>query len=512
MQTTRIGDQESHWEQAQRLLQELDDYVCGAVGRDELHEVEHGVFRRLQQLGRVMMERFVAASGTGYTPGRPPCTRRGEPLSYKGIESVDYLSIFGQIGLPRAAYAQPDGGYEYPMDGQWNRPAHKYSYLLQKWLQAVAVEDDYHEAAARLNEIFDLSLMANVGQRLGGEVAAGVGPYYQQRDEPPADTEGSHLGISADGKGVRILRRERGQLTGDEEPPAKPRLGKGEKPGTKKEAVVTADFTFDPEARDPEELVRDLMKRQTPEEREAARRQRRARRQEGLPPPRAALNKHVRATLKGKRKAFGDLMARVRRRDPAGHKPVVALFDGDGALDDMLQQQLRAHGLSGRLEAMVLDIWHASEYVWEVGTALHGERNPQREVWVEDKLRALLHSKVGRVIGGLKQIATKNRLTAAQAKAVRKAVTYFENHRHMMDYASYLAKGYPIGTGQIEGACGCLVRDRLENSGMRWSLAGAQAILEQRAVKLNGDWHDFWSYYSDTERDRLYPATYTLAA
>ena len=130
MQTTGIGDQESHWEQAQRLLQELDEYVCGAVGRDELHEVEHGVFRRLQQLGRVMMERFVAASGTGYTPGRPPCTLHGEPLGYKGIEAVDYLSIFGPILLPRVAYAQPAGGYEYPLDGQWNCPAHKSSSLL----------------------------------------------------------------------------------------------------------------------------------------------------------------------------------------------------------------------------------------------------------------------------------------------------------------------------------------------------------------------------------------------
>ena len=161
---------------------------------------------------------------------------------------------------------------------------------------------------------------------------------------------------------------------------------------------------------------------------------------------------------------------------------------------------------------MVLDIWHASEYVWDVGTALYGERNPQREAWVEDKLRALLHGKVGRVIGGLKQIATKNRLKASQAKAVSKAVTYFTNHRHMMDYADYLAKGYPIGTGQIEGACGNLVRDRMENSGMRWSIAGAEAVLQQRAVKLNGDWHDFWSYHSDTERDRLYPATYKRAA
>ena len=276
MPAKEIGDQESQWDQAQALLKELDQYVCAAVGQAELHEVEHGVFRRVQLLGRLMMERYVAQSGTGYTPKRPPCTLSGEPLEYKGIETVDYLSIFGLVPLPRAAYAQPEGGYEYPMDAQWNRPAHKHSYLLQRWLQGAAVEDDYHEAAERFNEIFDLSLTGNVPQRLGAGVATHVAPYYEQVDAPPAGTEGSHLGISADGQGVRILRREQGDL-GPDAPPAKARPGKGEKPGTKKEAMVTASFTFDPEPRDPEELVRAMMKHQTAAEREEARRQRVAR-------------------------------------------------------------------------------------------------------------------------------------------------------------------------------------------------------------------------------------------
>ena len=102
-----------------------------------------------------MLERFVAESGTGYTAGKPPRTLADEPLTYKGIETVSYLSIFGSVDLPRAGYARPGGGCEYPLDGQWNRPTHKYSYLLQKWLQAVAVESDYGEATQRLNEMFD---------------------------------------------------------------------------------------------------------------------------------------------------------------------------------------------------------------------------------------------------------------------------------------------------------------------------------------------------------------------
>lgn len=507
-----IYESETQWEQVQELVVQMERYVGEAVGREELHEVEDGLFRRLQQLGRLMLERFVAVSGTGYTAGQPPRTLAGETLTYKGIETVSYLSIFGEIDLPRAAYARPDEGYEYPMDGQWNRPTHKYSYLLQKWLQAVAVESDYREATERLNEMFDLALWPQVPQRLGGELGAQAEAYYQQLEPPPADTEGRCVGISADGKGVRLLRADRGPSCPDVEETPKPRLGKGEKRGTKKEAIVTGAFTFDPEARDPEEVVRALMKGQTPEEREEARQQRQQRRLEGRAPPRVARNKHLRATLEGKEIAFGHLLEQVRQRDPTGDKPLVALLDGDAALEERLHEQLRVHHLEDRLDAVILDIIHASEYVWEVGTTLYGERNPRREAWVEGKLRALLHGQVGRVIGGFRQRLTKSELTSAQKKVLHKAITYFDNHRHMMDYATYLAKGYPIGTGLIEGACGYLVKNRMEGSGMRWSRVGAEAMLQQRAVKLNGDWDDFWSFHIDSERDRLYPATYKLTA
>lgn len=156
--------------------------------------------------------------------------------------------------------------------------------------------------------------------------------------------------------------------------------------------------------------------------------------------------------------------------------------------------------------------------MWEAGTALYGEKGDQRVGWVRDKLRAILNSEVGRVIGGLKQTLTKTSLRPSQQAALQKAIPYFENHRHRMDYATYLAKGYPIATGLVEGTCGSLVKDRMEHSGMRWSIRGAQAVLNLRAVKKNHDWEPFWQYYIESEKTRLYDASnvhvdsYTMAA
>ena len=268
---------------------------------------------------------------------------------------------------------------------------------------------------------------------------------------------------------------------------------------------MVTDFSFTPQARASEEIVKGLLNQFTKAEKEEKKQQRKRRREAELPPPRAPQNKHVFATLNGKQAAFDHLLDHVDKRDPEGHKPLIALLDGDPHLEDALDQGLKARGWTDRLEVRILDIIHASEYLWEVGTALYGEKGTQRLRWVEAKLYALLKSKVGYVMGSLKQIRSKNQLKPHQEKTIQKTLTYFENHRHMMDYAVYLEKGYPIATGVVEGTCGSLVKDRMEQSGMRWSIAGAQAVLAQRAVVQNGDWKDFWNYFIDQERERLYP-------
>jgi len=238
-----------------------------------------------------------------------------------------------------------------------------------------------------------------------------------------------------------------------------------------------------------------LLNQFTQEEKEQAKGERQCRREAELPEPRQPLNKHVFATMEGKQAAFAHLLDHVEKRDPDGRKPLIALLDGDPYLEDRLLQELTRRGMTDQLEVCILDIIHASEYLWEVATALYGEKGKKRIPWVEAKLYALLDSKVGYLIGSLKQIGTKHQLQPHQENALEKTITYFENHRPMMDYATYLEKGYPIATGVIEGTCGSLVKDRMEDSGMRWSIAGAQVILLQRAVVQNGDWDDFWNFF-----------------
>jgi hypothetical protein len=69
----------------------------------------------------------------------------------------------------------------------------------------------------------------------------------------------------------------------------------------------------------------------------------------------------------------------------------------------------------------------------------------------------------------------------------------------------YLQHGFPIASGVIEGACRCVVKDRMERSGMRWILSGARAMLDMRCVYLSGLWDEFIEFRIQRESQRLYP-------
>jgi len=476
--------------------------------KEEIHTAEKEIFCKVRHLGYLTLKLFVHESGTGYQAGNPPVSDAGTPLRYKDSFDTKYLSIFGELTIRRAGYHdESQRRYYYPLDSQLNLPEDKYSYVLSDWLLSRSVETDYRESVQFINEIFALNLSHNVPKRHCGEVSQSVDSFYEEGPAPPVESEGSHLCITTDCKGVRILKSERpGEEYKTETPKA--RRAKGEKPGIKKEAVVTADYSFNPGERTPEDIVKALLREYTSEERKRVTAQEREASQDQIAQPRAPLNKHQRATMQGKGKAMEILMQRLAKRDPTGTKKVIVLIDGAPSLEKAVKGALKKYGFDKCVDAMILDIIHVCEYVWEAATAIYGEKNSQRLPWVRKKLLALLNGQRGYVIGSLKQIISKRNLSVSKVKTLNKVITYFTNHRHMMKYDQYLARGYPIGTGVIEAACGALVKNRMERSGMRWSRAGAQAMLNQRAVKINGDWQQFWQMYIEKEKTRLYASDY----
>ena len=188
----------------------------------------------------------------------------------------------------------------------------------------------------------------------------------------------------------------------------------------------------------------------------------------GRPEPAARpqpVGKELRATLEGKAAAMSRLAQRVAQRDGPHIQQRVALTDGAEAL----QQQVVTHFPEYTL---VLDIIHATEYLWDTANALLGETHPQRMAWVRAYLEPLLAGQTDAVITALEAEGKDPTCTVTQRQAVRRTVGYYRRNRPYMHYDEYLARGWPIGTGVVEGACGHLVKDRMEQSGMRWTTGG----------------------------------------
>ncbi len=158
----------------------------------------------------------------------------------------------------------------------------------------------------------------------------------------------------------------------------------------------------------------------------------------------------------------------------------------------------------------IVDLLHVTCYLWDAAYLFHAEGSDQASGFVRDRLLCILRAEVGYVIGGLRQIATKRKgskgkLSAAKQKTLTKVCDYFERLRDRTRYNEYLAAGYPIASGVIEGACRHLVKDRMERAGMRWTIDGAQAVLDLRSTRINDQWPAFEAHRIHTETRRFYP-------
>jgi hypothetical protein len=335
----------------------------------------------------------------------------------------------------------------------------------------LSVHGVYHKACEIIGRLLGLTLSTRALQSNVAEDALDVSNYYDQKPAPAPASEAEILVIQADGKGVPLIL-ENAQ-------PDKVRLGKGEKRGRKKEALVTSVYTIAPALRTPEQVIASYYD------------------QISLSKPAQPQNKHLWATLDGKDAALSRLSVQVQRRTGKHIQHKIALCDGCPSLQARL-----THSFSDFIQ--ILDFIHANEYLWKVANALFGETDERRLDWMKQRTLQLLSGKTKRLIAEFRRLAKQPKTRKTARLQLLATANYFERNLPFMDYPTYLACGYPIASGVIEGACRHLVKDRCELSGMRWSQCGAENLLRLRSVAENNDWDDYHAYRRQQRHLRLY--------
>ena len=196
------------------------------------------------------------------------------------------------------------------------------------------------------------------------------------------------------------------------------------------------------------------------------------------------------------------------RRDPEKKRRWIVLVDGD---TKQLRAVRRAARQVGVKVTILVDIVHVIEYIWKAARALFGSSNPDAEPWVSNRLLGLLGGRTGgQVARTIRWWAERKELDAAGERAVKSACGYLadRSRTRLMRYADALQDGLPIATGVIEGACRHVVKDRMDRTGARWSLTGAEAVLRLRAVRASGDFDEYWEFHLTQEQTRNHEARY----
>jgi hypothetical protein len=290
------------------------EYVHHAAEQQQpIHQVEETIFRSLLVMGRWLLQAFLDKAGAGDVG--PILTVAGASPSDPGQElprldqphKRPYLSIFGEVPIERTCYGH--GRVEAaPLDARLHLPRRQYSYLLQQWLGAFVVDDAHAEAVRKLGTILGLEITVKASEDLNREQASDVEVFQDRLPVPAAAAEGPLLVVTADCKGVPLVRKALPPGEALETPLpalANQRRGKGQKANKKKMAAVGAVYTIEPFVRTADDVIDEVMRKEA-----------RARR----PQPQ---NKRVRAELLvGKVALFVWLADEAIRRDPQGSKPV----------------------------------------------------------------------------------------------------------------------------------------------------------------------------------------------
>jgi hypothetical protein len=475
---------------ARHQFDALRDFVQQAAQDGQrVDTVEREVFRQLLGLGHSLLSAFVAAQGDG---GLGPEVEVSEGEAARRLpERHDrrYVSVFGELILTRVVYGSREGQRieRVPLDERLGLPEGDFSYVLEDWGQRLCLKGSFAEAGQSLEMLLGLRLGTRALEGMN-RTSAGFAPAFQASLEvPPPEEEGPLLVVTADGKGVPMRRPPQ------DGPKPHHRRTKGEKANKKQRAGVGAVYSIEPFVREAEDIIDEVLRHEKAKRR---------------PRPQ---HKHVWAAMTreidgievpAKETLFCPLSTELLLRNLGHDRPVVCLLDGERSLWDA--QRVYFPEAVG-----ILDLFHVLERLWAVAHCFHTEGSDGAKRFVEYRLRDLLQGRVGYVISGLRKRLRTARLSRQRRGAVRSATEYLANNRQHMRYDEYLRAGYPIGSGVAEGACRHLVKDRMEQTGMRWTVAGAQAMLHVRALYLNGQWEEYLAFRVEQEQARLYERVVT---
>lgn len=460
---------------ARGLLESVLDQLDQAFDdRVRVDCVEEDLFQELRELGLLMLQAGVDGVTREEVANAPAVISRVDAADLKKLDPIQtrrLVTIFGELKIEGPVYAvRAKQKVEHaPVAARLGLPDSEFSYLFQNWAQRLCVRNAFHDSRDMLDELLGIQVSVRSLEHMNQQMAVHVEAFREQQAAPPETAEGELLVVSADATGVPMAHRG----------------------GQMQMAYIGACYSVDRNIRTIDDILDETLRKASQQKRPRPKFKRlfadMTRAREQAPE----------TVVDGRVAVFTWLESEVQSRRRIASKPVICLMDGEQKLWD------RKAELLGEDVIEILDFWHFLERLRAV-SKIFTKTDAAAEVFVEERLRRVLKGEIDGVIRSLRHLQTRRKLRGQNRQTVDSAITYFSNNRHRLRYDKYLAAGYPIASGVIEGSCRHIVEDRLDRTGMRWEQPGAIAMLHTRSIAIGDDWTEYQAWRIKQEHQRLY--------
>ena len=394
-------------------------------------------------------------------------------------------TIFGKVEVCRKSYSV--GGIDsiFPQDAELNLSADQYSDGLRRQTAFAVSEQSFEKASESLSRNTATTVAKRQVENITRHLSHDFDAFYESRPFKVSDNTDLVV-LTCDGKGVVMRQSDLRPATREAAESSKhkkqTRLSRGEKGNRKRMATVASVYDIAPHIRSAESIIGDK-KENT---------------QRSKPD-----NKRLWASVeKSSQEVIEEMFSEALRRDPEQKRKWVVLVDGQPTQLKRLQWVMKKHKMS---IPIVLDFIHVLEYLWKAAYCFFDESSQEAEQWVKKRALKVLSGEASQVAAGIRRSCTKRNLSAKERVNADKCADYLLKYRSYLRYDKYLAAGYPIATGVIEGACRYLIKDRMDITGARWGLQGAEAILKLRAIIACEDFEQYFNFHKRMERNRNFP-------
>lgn len=478
---------------ANEQMHEMEEHLrADTAFADDHAELETYVRERGREFERRMLQAHLDL--------RAACERQVDVHGADGVRRVarrqrrrKLRTVVGMVEVERWAYEARGVDALYPADAALNLPDDLYSFGVRRLIAEEACKVSFDAVVEETEKIIGVAVPKRQVEELTVRAARDFTAFYATRAVKVENTT-ALLVFGFNGKGVVVRRedlRDKAKKAAEtSKHKLETRLTRGEKPNRKRTAQVATIYTVDPWVRTPMDILHDL----------------RSVRPVATPRPRP-VNKRVWASLEAKPKdVIEEAFAEGLRRDPERRRRWVVLVDGNRL---QLRQVKQTAKKMGARVTIILDLIHVLEYLWRASHCFHRDGTPALEQWVNQRLLALMQGRAaGAFAKDFRRWAARRNLDKDRKEVVDKCIHYLLSNRKLLHYDRALATGMPLATGAIEGACRYLLQDRLDITGARWSLRGAEAVLKLRALRASGDFEEYWAFHLVQERVRNHEARY----